>query len=167
MYSEDSRMTAETHRRRLLLGTSLALAVMLAACLGFSVSDRPPADCTEPWSPSIEANEPTIAPGEHATVRLTITNVTGFSYGPYEDADQVYYDWMNEKSISPSPDFSADGSPGTFYYEECTHVEIRVNVSIPPDTKPGEYRYGVWVIQNRTGKGGTMERTFSIHVSEN
>lgn len=160
-------MMERTKWQRLILGSSLALAVLLAGCLGFWFGGRPPADCSEPWSPSIEANEPTIAPGEHATVRITITNVTGFGIGPYEDADQVYYEWMDEKSVSPSPDISADGSPGTYFYEECTHVEIKTNVSIPPDTKSDEYRYGVGVIQNRSGKGGTMERILSINVSEN
>lgn len=159
-------MTAGPNRRRLLLGT-LALAVMLAGCLGFSTGGRPPADCSEPWSPRIEATEPKVAPGDHADLRIIITNVTGFGFGIYQDHEQVYYDWMNVESISPPPDRSADGSPPSHFYEECTHVEVEANVSIPSDTKPGEYRYTIGVVQNLTGKGDSTRQVFSINVTDN
>ena len=164
-YSQDSRMAVRKIRRRLLLGTSLALALMLAGCLGFSEDGRSPADCSNDWSPSIEANELTLAPGENATAQITATNVSGVRF--QFDSDLVWWMKFNDGSVSPQHDRSTDGYPPGYYWEQCAHVEIAIPVSIPPDAEPGKYTYGVRVVQNLTGNGGSMTRNFTISVSDN
>ena len=156
--------TSSTNRRRLLLGASLALPVVLAGCLGFSDAGRPPAHCSGDWSPGIEANEPTIAPGENATVHVVATNVSGFSYFDYGSQSAIDR-WIRIESTSPAYDRSSDTSPPGYFWEECTHVEIEALVSVPPDTEPGEYAFGVHVVQNLSGPAST-ERNVTITVSE-
>ena len=157
--------TSSTYRRRLLLGASLALSVVLAGCLGFSDAGRPPADCSGDWSPGIEADEPTIAPGENATVRIVATNVSGFSYFGYGSQPTVDQ-WIRIESTSPPYDRSSDTSPPGYFWEECTHVEIEALVSVPPATEPGEYTFGVHVVQNLSGPA-SMERNVTVTVPEN
>lgn len=155
-------MTASTDRRWLLLNTFLVLSVILAGCLGFSDDGRPPADCSGEWSPEIEADELTVSPGMNATVHITATNISGITY--YSSSDLVW--WIDIESMSPPYDRSADSYPPQYFWGECTHVEVEALVSIPPDAEPGTYTYGVHVIQNRSGKGGSVDRNFTITVSE-
>ena len=155
-------MTWPRERRRSLLVALLAVFLALAGCLGFPADGRPPADCSGDWSPSVEADDLALAPGENATVRIVATNVSGITY--YSNSDLVR--WVDFESLSPPADRSADSYPPQYFWEECTHVEVAALVSIPADAAPGEYTYGVHVIQNRSGRGDSMDRNFTVTVSE-
>jgi hypothetical protein len=144
------------------LRASLALSVALAGCLGFVDAGGPEADCSDDWSPIIEADEPTIAPGENMTVHITTANVSGVRF----PINAPLLQWMkfNDGTVSPRYDTSTDGYPPGYYWEECVNAEITIPVSIPQDAEPGHYTYGVRVVQN-TETGDSLTRNFSVTVS--
>jgi hypothetical protein len=149
----------------MLLGTSLALAVILAGCLGFSDAGGPAADCSGDWSPSIEANEPTIAPGENTTLHISAKNLTGVRF--QVNSDLVWWMRFNDGTVSPRYDDSTDGYPPGYYWDECVNAEITIPVSIPQDADPGKHIYGVRVVRPDNPNGDSMTRDFSVTVSDN
>jgi len=146
-------------RRRCLAALS-GLAAATAGCLS---PDGP--DCSDPWSPGIEGEEPTLAPGGSTTVEVVIERATGVSLGvPSVDGEHVLVD-VAGATIIPSPDGQADSYPPIWFWDACTGVTVRVPVEVAPDAEPGEYAYSVRAMRSHDGDREEATREFAVTVT--
>lgn len=76
------------NRRTLLTGTISSLPIVATGCLSVGNSDDEWEGCTGEWSPGVEADEPTLAPGDETTVHVAVENATGLQLQvPLHDDD--------------------------------------------------------------------------------
>lgn len=153
------------NRRQFLTGVGAHVLIVAAGCLAGSAPDDEWEGCTGEWSPGVEADEPTLATGEEATVRIAVENTTGLWLQiPIHD-DNLEIN-VGEASVSPPPDRSLDTYPPKWQWSECTNVEVVVPVRAAEDSSPDEYGYTVRVSKAVAGRGGdSVEREFTITIS--
>jgi hypothetical protein len=123
------------------------------------------ADCIDDWSPSIEAEEPTLEPGETGEIHISVTKVAGVNFRDPGQNPATFMLRFEEASFSPGPDYGSDGSPPGYGWRGCADVEITIPVEAPTDAEPAEYTFSVRV----TSQGDdpeAFEREFSITVAE-
>jgi hypothetical protein len=153
------------NRRQFLTGAVTHVPIASTGCLTDNASDDEWEGCTGEWSPGVEADEPTLAAGEEATVRIVVENVTGLSLQIPIHNDDLEIN-VGEASVSPPPDRSLDTYPPKWQWSECTNVEVVVPVRVAEDSPPGENGYTVQVSEAvQDGDGDSMEREFTIIVS--
>lgn len=152
------------NRRQYLTGFITALSTVTAGCLSILEES---AACTGEGSPHVQADEPTLVPGDETTVHVAATNVTGLYFGPVPmDDDGLEVD-VASASISPSPDRSLDVYPPKWYWSDCTNVDIDVPVRAAVKTEPGKYTYTVAVTRQRDGSNESERRQFTVDISDN
>ncbi len=95
-----------------------------------------PADCSGDWSPGIEAEEPTLEPGEESSVAIFVASVTGLSFGGTGSHVAIPMMEFGDASLSPEPAYGSDASPPGYGWDECTNIEITIPVSIPTTPTP-------------------------------
>lgn len=151
------------NRRQILQGSILPLTIPMVGCL---TSGDNEADCTDPWTPSVEADEPTLSPGDETTIQIEAKNVSGFylTEVPPDEAD-LEID-VARASVSPTPDQTADSYPPQWYWSECTNVEVVIPVRVAEEAEPREHVYTVRLVQSRDGTGDSRERQITITVSD-
>lgn len=155
-------MATRMDRRNYLKGTLPILTVGMTGCSSTAENGTTPADCFDGWSPSIEAEEPKLAPGESAIIRITVMNVSGASFAQTRTSF-----WMkfNNASLSPRQAYGSDSDPPDYGWDGCTDVETKIPLAVPTDAKPGEYAYGVRVTSNNEDSEPFI-RDFPITVSD-
>lgn len=149
------------NRRRYLAGCLLPLATGLTGCQAITGSE---ANCTDDWTPGIDGDEPTIAPGDETTVSIDVSNTTGLYLGR-PSSDTLEFD-IAEASVVPSPDQAADSSPPKWYWDSCTGVSVTVPIQASDDAEPGEFYYSVSAIQSRSDDAETEQQQFAIRIGE-
>lgn len=166
-------MTVRLDRRKYLLSAIPLLSVGFAGCTGSSEDGTDPSEagtvqagCSGEWSPSIEAEEPTLAPGDNTTLRIAITNVTGVNLWESNPGPSSVGMKFNSASLSPGPDFGSDGYPPGYGWDECTNVEITIPVVVPSNAEPGEYSFGVKVTPHDENPPA-FNRNFTVTVFDN
>lgn len=154
------------NRRQFLAGASTSIPVVAGCLITGTASDEEWEGCTGEWSPRVEADEPTLAPGEETTVRIAVENTTGLSLQIPLHVDHLEMD-VAEASVSPPPDRSLDTYPPKWQWSECTNVDVRVPVRAADDSPPGEYGYTVRFSQAvQDSDGDSREREFTITISD-
>jgi hypothetical protein len=123
------------------------------------------AECSEDWSPTIEAEEPTLAPGETGEMHISVTTVAGVNFRDAGQNPATFMLVFEEASFSPGPDYGSDGSPPGYGWHSCTDVAITVPVEVPNDADSGEYTFSVRV-RSLDADPEAFEREFSITVAE-
>lgn len=113
-------------RREYLTGAIPVLSAALAGCSGTSEPGETRANCADGWSPRIEAEEPTLAPGEGTTVHITATDVSGVTLRERGPSLTSFGLEFNNASLSPGPAYGSEGYPPGDAWEECTTVEIAI-----------------------------------------
>jgi len=150
-------MTTPIDRRTCLRGAAPLLLTGLAGCSGSSCGGGRP--------PTIEGEEPTVAPGEETVVTVSATGVSGLSFGdPYPDDAYLMMEFGNA-SVSPDTAHGSDGSPPGYGWDGCTDVEVRVPLTVPADTERGGYYYLVYASAPGGDDPPSSEREFTIRVS--
>lgn len=123
------------------------------------------ADCSENRPPSIEGDEPTLAPGEETDITVSATGVSGLSFvDPYPNDAYFMMNFRNE-SVSPDTAYGSDGSPPGYGWDGCTDVEVRIPLTVPPDVELGEYYYLVHASAPGNEDPPSSKREFTIAVS--
>ena len=139
--------------RRSLLGAAIATTVSLSGCL---VSAR---------RPTVSGDEPTLSPGEEATLSVEARSVRGLRFEDLPDEAHAIFD-LDAVDISPRPSSVAESYPPIWYWRvPRSSVEVHVPIWIPPDSPPGEYRYAVTVTASDEITSGPTTEAFSILVA--
>jgi len=116
--------------RRQYLACGLGgLSAVTAGCLTVVGS----ADCSDPWDPGVEAEEPTLARGESDSIRVEVERVTRLSLDvPEFHGENVDVD-VADASVTPSPDGQLDTYPPSWSWEECTGaIVVPLEVAAAP-----------------------------------
>lgn len=153
------------NRRQFLTGGAASVPVLLAGCLTSSQSDSGPGNgCTGEWAPTVDADEPTLSPGEDTTLRVAVTGVHGLQLRLpiHDDEDPLEF---GDESITPAPDRTADMSPPIWNWEDCSDVTVTVPVQALPGAEPAEIGYTVHLVQSLDGSGESLDRGYSITVN--
>jgi hypothetical protein len=116
------------------------------------------------WEPTVDADEPTLSPGEDTTIYVETRHIHGLQLLlpiHTENNDLEFGDM----SPSPPPDRQADVSPPEWYWTDCTDVEVEVPVRVHQDASPATIDYTVHLIQSLDGSGGTQDRQYTITIT--
>ena len=141
------------NRRRFAAGLLTAGTVPLAGC----GSDGE-------WDPSIDADAPTLSPGEETTVTVRASDVGGFAFRPPPDGISIGWT-ASERSVSPPPDSGEDSAPPRWFWSRRTDVTVEVPIAVAETADPGEYQYGVVVFPNDDSDREVSE-SFDITVTD-
>lgn len=151
-------------RREYLRGAIPVLATGLAGCADTSEGGAAQPGCSPDWSPSIEAEEPTLAPGETTSLQISVTNVTGVNLREFDPNPSTVGLEYNNATLTPGPDYGSDSYPPGYGWDACTDVEISIPVVVPRVAEPGEYTFGVRVTPHNEDPP-SFERNFTITIS--
>lgn len=149
------------HRRRYLELGAVGLTTVVAGCTADG-SGSPTA--TQPDSPRVTGEEPTLAPGASTQVRVAATEVTGLHLGVPLDEDDVEF-LVNRADVSPAPDRQLDSYPPKWKWDQCVDAEAVVSLAVADDAEPGEYTYSASATLCGAGRGD-VERTFTVTVAD-
>ena len=140
--------------RRIFLGAAGGVTASLSGCLG---SVRPP---------DVGGDEPTLSPGEEATLSIAARSVRGLRFEAMPDEAHVIFD-LDDVEISPRPSTVAESYPPIWYWRVPRWtVEVHVPIRIPPDSPPGEYHYAVTVSATDEITSNATTEAFSVLVAE-
>ncbi|SDR35856.1 COG1361 family protein [Natronobacterium texcoconense] len=139
-------------KRRPLLGLAIGTTASLSGCLG---RIRPP---------EVIGDEPTLSPGEEATLSIEARSARGLRFEELPDETHAVLE-IGDAEIEPSPSRIAESYPPDWYWRFARwSVEVRVPIRIPPDSPPGEYQYAVTVTATDDIRSDATTEEFSILV---
>lgn len=138
--------------RRSVCGLALGTALSLSGCLG------------RVREPSVTGDEPTLTPGETATLSVRARSVSGLRFEDLPDDDAISID-LNDAELTPSPSTIAESYPPVWYWRVTRwSVDVSVPIRVHPETPPGEYQYAVSVTAADRISSDVTTETFSILV---
>ena len=154
-------------RRQFLKRAATGLPIILAGCLNTSRGTGLGTNgCTGEWRPTVDAEELTLAPGAETTLHIEVADVQGLQLRlPIHTDDDPLEFPEGVSTPSPSPDRQTDVSPPKWYWTDCTDVAIDVPVEVDQGAQPTKIDYTVHLVQSLDETGESMDKTFTISVS--
>lgn len=133
------------NRRKVLQGAGGAGIAAMSGCLGTLNQIT-----GDGWSPRVEGENPTIAPGEESTLTVEATDIGGFQFILPESEGINFKTSLDDTTVSPMPDSGNDSLPPQWFWPSRTDVTVTTPVVVAEDVIPGEYEYGarVWPIDH-------------------
>ncbi|MUW15578.1 hypothetical protein GJ633_13780 [Halorubrum sp. CBA1125] len=156
-------------RRQLLAGTVATAVTGLGGCLGGDVCLGNCPSCTgkDSWPPTVDVEEPELAPGDSDVFDIQVDGITDFSFdsrlykcGP-SDAPVQFGDVEFRNPI----DAQADSCPPIYLWDDCTSATLHVTVHAAPDADPGTYEYG-FSVRETIGERHSKDYEYVVTVSE-
>ena len=156
-------------RRQFLAGSAGTAAAGLSGCLGDDVclGDCPSCTGQGSWPPTVEVEEPELAPGGSEVFDVRVDGITRFSFdsrlykcGP-SDAPVQFGDVEFRNPI----DAQSDSCPPTYLWDDCAGTTLRVSVEAARDADPGRYEYG-FSVGKTVGERRSEDYEYAVRVSE-
>ncbi|MFC6954148.1 hypothetical protein [Halorubellus litoreus] len=147
--------------RRAFLAGSSALAVgATAGCLGWT--GAPARSTTE--SLAVEGDEPTLEPGDSATLVVRTTAIRRCQFTAYCHETAGVELRLNDARLDPEPTAGVmDSYPQIWTWKRRRDVTVTVPVDVAPDASPGQCEYGVAAAG---GDDEEVEESFTITVTD-
>lgn len=140
------------NRRRILRMIPSPTICAIAGCVGDS--EDGPAGSDNDWVAVVTASEPDLRPGEEVHISVEAEPITGMEILPQDIRVQgddprfgpVKLD-LYEAQLDPPPSSSLDDFPPVWHWESQTSVSMETTARADAEAEPGEYTYGVRVIE--------------------
>ncbi len=100
------------------------------------------------WSPQVESEGPTVAPGAESTLTVEATDIGGFQFILPKSEGIDFKTSLDDTMVSPTPDSGNDSLPPQWFWSSRTDVTVTTPVVVAEDVIPGGYEYGARVWPN-------------------
>ena len=146
-------------RRAFLAGSSTLAVGASAGCLGWT--GAPARSTTE--SLAVEGDEPTLEPGDSATLVVRTTAIQRCQFTAYCHETAGVELRLNDAALAPEPTAGVmDSYPQIWTWKRRRDVTVNVPVDVAPDASPGQCEYAVAVAADDGQE--TLERRFRVTV---
>jgi len=117
------------------------------------------------WSPTVDGSEPTVTPGDEATLTVQAMEVAALQIIESDGDALTIEKNISDAEVSPIPYTQLDSDPPYWLWESRTSVEAAFPLSVAADAEPGEYHYEVRVFAEETLDTESVE-SFTVTVTE-